>query len=109
MLIWVINSNYLLLLDLDDDDDDDEFPTLGAYSTSNNHSTNINNHLANEYNNYSDTLESVKLPCEFCLEMIDSENLVLHEVSLIISYNVLCLVSVIISWLIFCRLDAVQI
>ncbi|KAL4141606.1 hypothetical protein QTP88_004221 [Uroleucon formosanum] len=62
-----------------DDDDDDEFPTLGAYSTSNNHCTNINNHLANEYNNYSDTLESVKLPCEFCLKMIDSENLVLHE------------------------------
>ncbi|XP_060878119.1 TRAF-type zinc finger domain-containing protein 1-like isoform X2 [Metopolophium dirhodum] len=62
-----------------DDDDDDEFPVLGAYSIPNNHSANINNHLTNEYNNFSDTLESVKLPCEFCLEMIDSENLVLHE------------------------------
>jgi len=78
------NSNCFLLLDLDDDDDEDEFPSLGAYSIPNNHSANVNNHLANEYNNYSDTLENVKLPCEFCLEMIDSENLVLHEVSYII-------------------------
>ncbi|XP_025195239.1 TRAF-type zinc finger domain-containing protein 1-like isoform X2 [Melanaphis sacchari] len=62
-----------------DDDDDDEFPILGAYSIPNNHSTNINNHLTNEHNNFSDTFNSVKLPCEFCLEMIDSENLVLHE------------------------------
>jgi len=60
------------------DDDDDEFPILGAYSIPNNHSANINNHLTNEYN-FSDALNSVKLPCEFCLEMIDSENLVLHE------------------------------
>ncbi|XP_060854124.1 TRAF-type zinc finger domain-containing protein 1-like isoform X2 [Rhopalosiphum padi] len=61
------------------DDDDDEFPILGAYSIPNNHSANINNHLTNEYNNFSDAFNSVKLPCEFCLEMIDSENLVLHE------------------------------
>ncbi|XP_027844073.1 TRAF-type zinc finger domain-containing protein 1-like isoform X2 [Aphis gossypii] len=61
------------------DDDDDEFPVLGAYSIPNNHSTKINNQLTNEYNNFSDAFNSVKLPCEFCLEMIDSENLVLHE------------------------------
>ncbi|XP_026804117.1 TRAF-type zinc finger domain-containing protein 1-like isoform X2 [Rhopalosiphum maidis] len=61
------------------DDDDDEFPILGAYSIPNNHSANINNHFTNEYNNFSDAFNSVKLPCEFCLEMIDSENLVLHE------------------------------
>lgn len=97
--------NRLLLLDLDDDDD--EFPILGAYSIPNNHSANINNHLTNEYNNFSDTLDSVKLPCEFCLEMIDSENLVLHEVSYIKTF--FFLISVIISQLIFCRLDAVQI
>lgn len=48
-----------------------------------NHSTNINNLLKNdEYSNYSsvNVLKGVQLPCEFCQKMVDSEDLVLHEV-----------------------------
>lgn len=61
--------------------DDDEFSILGAHSMHNNQSASINNYLKNEYNNFSDVLEGVQLPCEFCQKMIDSENLVLHEVN----------------------------
>lgn len=49
----------------------------------------MNNILKNEYtNNYTDVLRGVKLPCEFCLKMIDAENLVLHEV-IYTQYNLL--------------------
>lgn len=65
--------------------DDDEFAVLGAHSAPNNQSASFNNHLPTEYN-YNDALTGVKLPCEFCEKMIDSENLVLHEVN---NYNVL--------------------
>lgn len=62
----------------------------GAHANFNNQSTNINNFLKNddEYNNFPNVniLDGVQLPCEFCQKMIDSENLVLHEVS---SINVL--------------------
>lgn len=61
--------------------DDDEFSILGAHSIQNNHSANINNLLNNEYNNSANILKGVQLPCEFCLKMIDSEKLVLHEVN----------------------------
>lgn len=61
--------------------DDDEFPILGAQSIHNNQSATISNYLKNEYNNFTDALEGVQLPCEFCQKMIDSENLVLHEVT----------------------------
>lgn len=68
--------------------DDDEFSVLGAHSIPNNHSARFNNHnIANEYNNLADTLRGVKLPCEFCQKMIDSENLVLHEVNNICLYD----------------------
>lgn len=63
--------------------DDDEFPIPGAHYIHNNQSENINNSLKNEYNNFSDVLKGVQLPCEFCEKMIDSENLVLHEVNYI--------------------------
>lgn len=63
--------------------DDDEFSSLGAHSVLNNQSSNIltNNNLKHEYNNFADVLKGVQLPCEFCQTMVDSENLVLHEVN----------------------------
>lgn len=64
--------------------DDDEFPIPGAHYIHNQSTTNINNFIKNEYNNFSDVLKGVQLPCEFCEKMIDSENLVLHEVNYII-------------------------
>lgn len=63
--------------------DEDEFSDLGAHFIQNNHSANVNNHLNNEYNNSANILKGVQLPCEFCLKMIDSEKLVLHEVNYI--------------------------
>lgn len=73
--------------------DDDEFSILGAHSIHNNQAANINNVLKNEYNNYTDVLKGVKLPCEFCLKMIDAENLVLHEVNYIPN-TICCLVNI---------------
>lgn len=79
--LFSLNLYGLLLLD------DEEFPIPGAHYIHNNQSTNINNFIKNEYNNYSDELRGVQLPCEFCEKMIDSENLVLHEVN----YKIDCL------------------
>lgn len=67
---------------------DEEYLISGILqkSDSNKHAKNINFKIVNneeDYNSLSDmnVLEDVQLPCEFCHKMINSENLVLHEVN----------------------------